>query len=227
MPSGWLECASLTQATRALPQQPHERSLHRRGFQATGSPLIPTTILSQESGLRKAIQPLQTFVARFTFVLFLRSALQSSTLGYPPAGGKPVRLTCQGFLRTGLEKLRAESSNLRKLNLAGLVLPLPQGTTWRYPSVNWATQLHSSAAAAMSRRTTRILLIVALERTPEQSTEQDLRIVNDPSAGSPTETLLRLLLPLNDQVWSSSRQHRQCRGTAAHQSEDLTKSFNR
>jgi hypothetical protein len=24
--------------------------------------------------------------------------------------------------------------------------------------------------------------------------------VNDPSAGSPTETLLRLLLPLNDQV---------------------------
>ena len=29
--------------------------------------------------------------------------------------------------------------------------------------------------------------------------------VNDPSAGSPTETLLRLLLPLNDQVWSSSR----------------------
>ncbi len=28
---------------------------------------------------------------------------------------------------------------------------------------------------------------------------------NDPSAGSPTETLLRLLLPLNDQVWFSSR----------------------
>ena len=30
-------------------------------------------------------------------------------------------------------------------------------------------------------------------------------IFNDPSAGSPTETLLRLLLPLNDQVWSSFR----------------------
>ena len=29
---------------------------------------------------------------------------------------------------------------------------------------------------------------------------------NDPSAGSPTETLLRLLLPLNAQVWSTSRQ---------------------
>ena len=32
------------------------------------------------------------------------------------------------------------------------------------------------------------------------------RHVNDPSAGSPTETLLRLLLPLNDQVWTSFRQ---------------------
>ena len=30
--------------------------------------------------------------------------------------------------------------------------------------------------------------------------------VNDPSAGSPTETLLRLLLPLNDQVWTCFRQ---------------------
>ena len=30
---------------------------------------------------------------------------------------------------------------------------------------------------------------------------QILLIHNDPSAGSPTETLLRLLLPLNDQVW--------------------------
>ena len=28
---------------------------------------------------------------------------------------------------------------------------------------------------------------------------------NDPSAGSPTETLLRLLLPLESQVWPSSR----------------------
>ena len=33
-----------------------------------------------------------------------------------------------------------------------------------------------------------------------------VRIIdNDPSAGSPTETLLRLLLPLNGQVQSSSR----------------------
>jgi hypothetical protein len=30
-------------------------------------------------------------------------------------------------------------------------------------------------------------------------------LYNDPSAGSPTETLLRLLLPLNDQVWTTFR----------------------
>jgi hypothetical protein len=32
------------------------------------------------------------------------------------------------------------------------------------------------------------------------TTSNDPRITNDPSAGSPTETLLRLLLPLDDQV---------------------------
>ena len=38
---------------------------------------------------------------------------------------------------------------------------------------------------------------------------------NDPSAGSPTETLLRLLLPLNDKVYSTSRAQRR-RTIAAH-----------
>lgn len=77
----------------------------------------------------------------------------------------------------------------------------------------------------------RVLSLRALERTDLENNNdgrsRTSRNVNDPSAGSPTETLLRLLLPLNDQVWSSSRQHRQCRRIAAHQSEDLTKSFNR
>ena len=31
------------------------------------------------------------------------------------------------------------------------------------------------------------------------------KLGNDPSAGSPTETLLRLLLPLNDRVWIAFR----------------------
>ncbi|CAK8685683.1 unnamed protein product [Clavelina lepadiformis] len=41
------------------------------------------------------------------------------------------------------------------------------------------------------------------EKTP--STGASVRFDNDPSAGSPTETLLRLLLPLNDQARSSFR----------------------
>ena len=55
----------------------------------------------------------------------------------------------------------------------------------------------------------------ALEGRPEDGLprrvqflrSKSLIIDNDPSAGSPTETLLRLLLPLNAQVWESSRTH--------------------
>ena len=59
---------------------------------------------------------------------------------------------------------------------------------------------------------------------------------NDPSAGSPTETLLRLLLPLNDQVCPTSRQKPTvanqfptlaAREGCKYRSQDLTKPFNR
>ena len=45
----------------------------------------------------------------------------------------------------------------------------------------------------------------ARPRENRATTEQDLRNVNDPSAGSPTETLLRLLLPLDNVVRSNFR----------------------
>ena len=51
-------------------------------------------------------------------------------------------------------------------------------------------------------------------------------VFNDPSAGSPTETLLRLLLPLNDQVWSPSRMLTEV-SNGVQQSRELTKPFNR
>ena len=44
-----------------------------------------------------------------------------------------------------------------------------------------------------------------LKSRKDESVPQVYNFCNDPSAGSPTETLLRLLLPLNDQVWSTSR----------------------
>ena len=50
---------------------------------------------------------------------------------------------------------------------------------------------------------------------------------NDPSAGSPTETLLRLLLPLNDKVWTASRGIAAGEPAASPQSGGLTGSFNR
>ena len=50
---------------------------------------------------------------------------------------------------------------------------------------------------------------------------------NDPSAGSPTETLLRLLLPLNDKVCITSRHLAAGEPAAWRQSERLTGPFNR
>ena len=52
-----------------------------------------------------------------------------------------------------------------------------------------------------------LILGVLVTATPNINASQGLVWIhdNDPSAGSPTETLLRLLLPLNDQVCPSSR----------------------
>ena len=50
--------------------------------------------------------------------------------------------------------------------------------------------------------------------------------VNDPSAGSPTETLLRLLLPLNDQVCPTFQRLNSVARKKS-QSEGFTKPFNR
>jgi hypothetical protein len=50
---------------------------------------------------------------------------------------------------------------------------------------------------------------------------------NDPSAGSPTETLLRLLLPLNDKVQWTSRDVTGGEPPASPRSEHFTGPFNR
>lgn len=52
-------------------------------------------------------------------------------------------------------------------------------------------------------------------------------IVNDPSAGSPTETLLRLLLPLNDKVQWTSRDVAGSEPPTSPRSEHFTGPFNR
>ena len=50
---------------------------------------------------------------------------------------------------------------------------------------------------------------------------------NDPSAGSPTETLLRLLLPLNDKVQWTSRDVGGGEPPPSPRSEHFTGPFNR
>ncbi|PHT26346.1 hypothetical protein CQW23_34035 [Capsicum baccatum] len=50
---------------------------------------------------------------------------------------------------------------------------------------------------------------------------------NDPSAGSPTETLLRLLLPLNDKVQWTSRDVAGSEPPTSSRSKHFTGSFNR
>ena len=41
-------------------------------------------------------------------------------------------------------------------------------------------------------------------KSPKRNSEKDYNGVNDPTAGSPTVTLLRLLLPLSDKVYLTS-----------------------
>ncbi|KAM2965240.1 hypothetical protein FF2_022937 [Malus domestica] len=53
------------------------------------------------------------------------------------------------------------------------------------------------------------------------------RFDNDPSAGSPTETLLRLLLPLNDKVQWTSRDVAGSEPPTSPRSEHFTGPFNR
>jgi hypothetical protein len=50
---------------------------------------------------------------------------------------------------------------------------------------------------------------------------------NDPSVGSPTETLLRLLLPINDKVQWTSRDVGGGESSSSPQSEHFTGPFNR
>ena len=67
------------------------------------------------------------------------------------------------------------------------------------------------------------------QETPRDGTQgvEGGKTGSDPSAGSPTETLLRLLLPLNDKVWAASQGVAGGEPSASPQSKDLTGSFNR
>ena len=80
-----------------------------------------------------------------------------------------------------------------------------QGTGNRQTIGRPAQDVTGKGRQAQAARTGR--LKPAESRGFNQFIRREVRLTdNDPSAGSPTETLLRLLLPLNATVWSSSRQ---------------------
>jgi hypothetical protein len=92
----------------------------------------------------------------------------------------------------------------------------------------------SGATTDVSRRTRKIEAGRAEENIPpRQFCITCARVVfckgniNDPSAGSPTETLLRLLLPLNDKVQWTSRDVTGGEPPASPRSEHFTGPFNR
>ena len=80
--------------------------------------------------------------------------------------------------------------------------------TEQSPSISTKVSWHGSPSDASRpspfNRTSRPLMIISSTGSQGRRTRSTkttyLSFGNDPSAGSPTETLLRLLLPLNDQV---------------------------
>ena len=80
--------------------------------------------------------------------------------------------------------LRGGTNHPQKLRPKVYLLPTPTKNTFFFG-------FHASEKSNFQQRR---------ERRCQYARFFFFRIVNDPSAGSPTETLLRLLLPLNDQV---------------------------
>ena len=84
-----------------------------------------------------------------------------------------------------------------------------------------------TATSSAQQRVLRVTGTLTLTRKPRLALV-DLRLSsgqlgNDPSAGSPTETLLRLLHPLSNQAWSASAEsYESCDPTLSLQSPRLT-----
>ena len=76
-----------------------------------------------------------------------------------------------------------------------------RNSAWVVPGRAWVSSVRRTPASAP------VSLSLSVCKSRKSGAESTLAVpnVNDPSAGSPTETLLRLLLPLNDQVRPSFR----------------------
>jgi hypothetical protein len=99
---------------------------------------------------------------------------------------------------------RARSEDQAPINGVPYPRPGPSGSGGNLDGRSPPRRRHAKSRRARGTRT-------APKHSPEKHLLFSIKegeldeIDNDPSAGSPTETLLRLLLPLNAQVWESSR----------------------
>ena len=113
---------------------------------------------------------------------------------------------------TGNESHPSSACGARNVSLANHVGPAPPSKTPDAPLGQVPPVSHVLPEAADGRRNKPSVSTVCLSKegflSPANGSANVTVVFhfsNDPSAGSPTETLLRLLLPLNDQVRASSR----------------------
>ena len=86
-------------------------------------------------------------------------------------------------------------------------ISLRSSSSWepRYPSLKIFLVFYSLVILGLENRFKNVLGIIQVFSHNTQRTSFRFWIcVNDPSAGSPTETLLRLLLPLSDKIYLNS-----------------------
>ena len=132
------------------------------------------------------------FAIRITY----RISLRSSSLWEPRH--PLLKVVLVRFTQTNIGSRKRKELKSATFSGYGLVLVILVGRTPQTHSHCWSYALRAPRGVAIR---------AGMPKLPRTFTVKKIldRCGNDPSAGSPTETLLRLHLPLNDKVWTSSR----------------------
>ena len=198
-----------------LRPRPRNGGRHRGGV---GTPL-EGTYFQAKLGNAMCVQSLDDSLNSAIHITY-RISLRSSSLREPryPSTGVVVRFVV-GRARAHVSRPRARDG-VGRSRPTTRVGPLPNGALaatkicHARPHAH-APPTHATQAREAARRgrhqDDRRPLLQAQEQEPVR-TGFGMDTGNDPSAGSPTETLLRLLLPLNDKVYSTFRKiNRNCK----------------
>ena len=208
---------------RPAPDEPGER--HRGGL---GTPL-EGTYFQAKLGNAICVQSLDDSLNSAIHITY-RISLRSSSLREPryPSTGVVVRVVGCGQ-PTGVDRPQVGWGGGKTARRQATHDALPNDASSytrphaHAPPTRAAPLRRGDHAGGSTQRPTRG---PAAARKPVR-TGFGMDTGNDPSAGSPTETLLRLLLPLNDKVRTASRGVAAGEPAAAPQSGGLTGSFNR